>query len=447
MRKRLSDKEGMKKADQLRPHSATSPDSGLGQDLSRLANSIQSVASKSDLLDAVTRKTSTQNITTLPPEPERFLASLLSKLPGTVYRCANDRPWTMEFLSEACRELTGYAPEDLIDNRKISFADLIHPEDREGVWNSVQQAVANGQPYRLQYRILVPNGSTVEEKWIREEGAAVSSPSGELLALEGFLQDISKQKHLEDSVQRLRREVSQVNLDLRRQDQDIEAFSFMCAHTLREPLRHLVLFSQLLEKHAGSSLSPLAKGHLDAVVRAADRMEHRISDVQSLVFATRLSMLRETVLLQDCAEAALESLRPAIERSDARIHVEPLPEVIGDPILLTRLFEHLLSNALRFGGPKPSIQVTARTSENRWVFGVKDNGPGIDPRYHSRIFRPFERLHNSRTGVGNGMGLAICQSIVQRHEGKLWLWSEPGKGAHFQFILGLKSERQDSAAA
>jgi PAS domain S-box-containing protein len=433
----------MKKADQVR-HRRTEPsDSGLGQDLSRLANSIKTVASKSDLLDAVTQRTSAQNLTSLPPEPQQFLTSLLSRLPGTVYRCANDRQWTMEFLGGACQELTGYTPEDLIGNRKISFADLIHPEDREGVWDGVQEALAKGQPYRLQYRILVPNGSTVEERWIREEGAAILSPSGQPLALEGYLQDISKQRQLEDTVQRLRREVSQLNLELRRQDQDIEAFAFMCAHTLREPLRHLVLFSQLLAKHTGPSLSPLARGHLDAITRAADRMEHRISDVQSLVFTTRISMLRETVLLQQCVEAALESLQPQVERSEARIQVDPLPEVIGDPILLTRLFEHLLSNALRFGGPKPRIQVTARLDENRWVFGVKDNGPGIDPRYHSRVFRPFERLHGARTPVGNGMGLAICQSIVQRHEGKLWLWSEPGKGAHFQFVLGLRPEKQE----
>jgi PAS domain S-box-containing protein len=430
----------MKKADQLRPHSRLSADSGLGQDLSRLANSIESVTPDNNLLEAVARKTAAQAAATLPPEPERFLASLLSRLPETIYRCANDRNWTMEFLSETCRQLTGYEPEDLIQNRRASFADLIHPEDRERVWSSIQQAVAQGQPYRLQYRILVPTGATPEEKWIREEGAAILSPSGQPLALEGSLLDISKQKQMEETIQRLRREVSQLNLELRRQDQDIEAFSFMSAHTLREPLRHLVLFSQLLEKHAGSSLSPLAKGHIGAIMRAAGRMEHRIADVQSLVFATRISMLRETVRLAECAEAALESLRAAAERAEAHIEVDALPEVIGDPILLTRLFEHLLGNALRFGGPKPSIQITARLNESRWVFGVKDNGPGIDPRYHSRIFRPFERLHSSRTNVGNGMGLAICQSIVQRHEGKLWLWSELGKGAHFQFLLGLKPE-------
>ncbi len=427
----------MKKADQLRPRPIASCDGGLGQDLSRLANSIKSVTPESGLLEAVARTTAAKAAVPLPPEPERFLAALLSRLPETVYRCANDRDWTMEFLSETCRQLTGYDPEDLIENRRVSFGDLIHPEDRERVWQTIQQAIGQGQPYRLQYRILVANGSAPEEKWVREEGAAILSPAGEPLALEGFLLDVSQQKELEDTVQRLRREVTQINLEMRRQDQDIEAFSSMSAHTLREPLRHLVLFSQLLEKHAGSTLSPLAKGHLDAIVRAAGRMEHRIADVQSLVFATRISMLRESVRMSECVEAALESLRPAIERSEARIVVAQLPEVVGDPILLTRLFEHLLGNALRFGGPRPTIEVTARMSGNRWVFGVKDDGPGIDPRYHDRIFRPFERLNSARTSVGNGMGLAICQSIVQRHEGKLWLWSELGNGAHFQFVLGL----------
>jgi signal transduction histidine kinase len=170
-------------------------------------------------------------------------------------------------------------------------------------------------------------------------------------------------------------------------------------------------------------------------------MGHRINDVQSLVFATRASMLRETVPLEECVKAALESLQPVSERVGAAIEIDPLPEATGDPILLTRLFEHLLSNAFRFGGNHPNVQVTARRSSNRWVFGVKDNGPGIDPRYHDRIFRPFERLHTGQSTVGNGMGLAICQSIVHRHEGKLWLWSEPGQGAHFQFVLGLTSEK------
>jgi PAS domain S-box-containing protein len=427
----------MKKAAKLRPDSAGDSGNGLAEDLSCLATSIESVAPETDLLASVARKTVAANAPLRPPEPEQFLARLLKHMPGTAYRCAYDKNWTMEYLSESCEDLTGYAPEQIIGNRKVAFADLIHPEDREGVWTGVTQAVHKQMRYRLQYRILTPLGRGAKEKWIRERGEGVFSPSGEIVALEGFLQDISKQKATQRAVQRLRQEVSQLNRDLLRQDQDIEAFSFMCAHNLREPLRHLGLFSDLLEKQAGDALPSLAKGHLGAVRRAADRMGHRIADVQALVFATRSSMLRETVPLAECVQAALESLQPVSQRAGARIEVDSLPEVTGDPILLTRLFEHLLSNAFRFSGDNPKVQVTARKNGNRWVFGVKDNGPGIDPRYHDRIFRPFERLHTGQTTVGNGMGLAICQSIVHRHEGKLWLWSEPGQGAHFQFVLGL----------
>ena len=426
----------MKPADKLRPRCADDSGSGLTQDLSQLAVSVESVASKTDLLDSVARKTSARKT----PAAKQFLPRLLKHLPGTAYRCANDRHWTMEYLSETCEQVIGYPPEQLIGNRKLAYADLIHPDDRERVWESVQQAVDRQLPFRLQYRILTPANGGVTEKWIRERGEAVFSSSGKLLALEGFLQDISKQKALEGTVQRLRQEINQVNLELRRQDQDIEAFSFMCAHNLREPLRHLGLFSELLEKQAGHSLPSLAKGHLGAVRRAADRMGHRIADVQALVFATRTSMLRESVPLGECVKAALESLAAVVERTEARIQLDPFPEVIGDPILLTRLFEHLLGNAFRFGGPKPNVHVTARKSSNRWIFGVQDEGPGIDPRYHNRIFRPFERLNTDQSTVGNGMGLAICQSIVNRHEGKLWLWSEPGQGAHFQFVLGLTAK-------
>jgi PAS domain S-box-containing protein len=432
----------MKKADKQRPDSASDSGSGLSQDLSRLAVSVESVASETDLLDSVARKTTAMHTSVRPPDAEQFLSRLLKHLPGTAYRCANDRPWTMEYLSESCEQLIGYPAEHLIGNRKVAFADLIHTDDRERVWNGVQQAVEKRLPFRLQYRLLARVNGKTEERWIRERGAGVFAPSGELVALEGFLQDISKQKALRAAVRQMRRDITQLNLELRRQDQDIEAFSFMCAHNLREPLRHLGLFSDLLEKQAGQDLPSLAKGHLSAVRRAADRMGHRIADVQALVFATRTSMLRETVPLGECVKAALESLGPIAERTEARIQVDSLPEVIGDPILLTRLFEHLLSNAFRFGGAKPNVHVTAHKNSNRWVFGVRDEGPGIDPRYHARIFRPFERLHADQTTVGNGMGLAICQSIVHRHEGKLWLWSEPGQGAHFQFVLGLTAEEQ-----
>ena len=127
-------------------------------------------------------------------ESQRTLATLISNLPGMVYRCRNDRDWTMEFVSEGCIELTGYPPADLIENRKISYAHLIHPEDRESISNDVQAALRAGEAYRLTYRLRTADDA---EKWVWEQGRGVFSPEGEIVALEGFITDITDRKRLE----------------------------------------------------------------------------------------------------------------------------------------------------------------------------------------------------------------------------------------------------------
>ena len=119
-------------------------------------------------------------------ETQRTLSTLLSNLPGMAYRCHNDRNWTMEVVSEGCLELTGYQPADLIENHKIAYGQLIHPDDREAIWNQVQVAVGQKQPFQLIYRLITASG---EEKWAWEQGRGVFSPEGDLIALEGFIAD------------------------------------------------------------------------------------------------------------------------------------------------------------------------------------------------------------------------------------------------------------------
>ena len=130
-------------------------------------------------------------------ESQRTLFTLMSNLPGLVYRCYNDTDWTMVFVSEGCQKLTGYQPDDLIHNNRTSFAALIHPEDRQMVWNNIQAAISNGQPFQLMYRITTASG---EEKWVWEQGRCVFSPVGDLLFLEGFITDITQQKNNEEAL-------------------------------------------------------------------------------------------------------------------------------------------------------------------------------------------------------------------------------------------------------
>jgi len=143
-------------------------------------------------------------------ESERKLSTLMSNLPGMAYRCRNDRDWTMEFVSDGCVELTGHAPADLVNNRKVPFNDLIHPDDREYAWEEVQACLQRRTPYRLTYRIMTAAG---EEKWVWEKGCGVWGDASEVLALEGFIADITDRKHAEEAV-RQERDRAQQYLDI-----------------------------------------------------------------------------------------------------------------------------------------------------------------------------------------------------------------------------------------
>ncbi len=132
-------------------------------------------------------------------ESQRALSTLMSNMPGMAYRCRNDRDWTMEFVSEGCFELTGYQADDVIHNRKVSYAHLIHPEDRDAVWNDVQAALQANRPFRLVYRITTATG---QEKWVWEQGCGVFSPNGALIALEGFITDVTERRRAEEAIRR-----------------------------------------------------------------------------------------------------------------------------------------------------------------------------------------------------------------------------------------------------
>ena len=135
-------------------------------------------------------------------EEERKYGTLVSNLPGMNYRCRHDADWTMEFVSSGCGDLTGYDPEDIIDNKELSYNDIIHPDDRGDVWDTVQQGIKNKEPFQMEYRITTASG---HEKWVWEQGTGVYSEEGELIALEGYVVDMTDRKHAEQNMQHLNR--------------------------------------------------------------------------------------------------------------------------------------------------------------------------------------------------------------------------------------------------
>ncbi|WP_142847663.1 ATP-binding protein [Telmatospirillum sp. J64-1] len=225
--------------------------------------------------------------------------------------------------------------------------------------------------------------------------------------------------------------------DLRRSNDELQQFAFIASHDLQEPLRMVASYVQLLERRYGPQLDADGRQFISFAAQGAKRMRQLIID---LLDYSRLDSESTPLLPVDSQTAvtmALANLGTAIGDTGASVEVGPLPYVTADQIQLTRLFQNLLGNAMKYRRDDlpPRIQVTARPVEDIWEFSVTDNGIGIDPEYRERIFKIFQRLHPIGRYEGTGIGLAICKRIVDRHGGRIWVESAPEGGSVFRFTL------------
>jgi light-regulated signal transduction histidine kinase (bacteriophytochrome) len=222
-------------------------------------------------------------------------------------------------------------------------------------------------------------------------------------------------------------------------NQELDDFAHLASHDLKEPLRNIITFSELLREDLGGNLSDQSRKDLGFITGSAARMQSLINDLLALSRAGRAAMQWGEFPLEVCVRQALDALAVQIADAQAAIEIEPLPEVYGDRLLLSQLWQNLIANSVKFRGPgKPKIRITARLENGRQVFGVEDNGLGVLPEHHDIIFQPFRRVSTSAQREGTGIGLAICRKVVERHAGRIWVESEPGAGSHFRFYLGAR---------
>ena len=223
---------------------------------------------------------------------------------------------------------------------------------------------------------------------------------------------------------------------LEQADREIERFATIAAHDLQEPLRTILTFTDLMERKYGQTLDTEARDYLLRVAGAAARMRNLIEDLLTYARIGQAERRFENVDLRECLNEAVANLESAIAESGATIRAGQLPTVRGNPQGLTQLFTNLLSNAIKYRlADAPEVMVTAEEGDREWVVAVQDNGKGIDPVNHERIFELFRRLEPRGGAAGTGLGLTICARVVDVHGGRIWVRSAVGKGATFYVAL------------
>lgn len=220
-------------------------------------------------------------------------------------------------------------------------------------------------------------------------------------------------------------------------NEELRQFAYAISHDLREPIRMISSYSQLLERRYQAQLDDDGREFLRYILEAVQRMDRLLSDLltYSQQFRSSEEQARVPVDVEGALQGVLLSLDKMIQESGAKVTYDPLPAVQSDFNQLSQLLRQLLQNAIGFRGTEPPrIHLSVVEGEDAFTFSIADDGIGIDPKYHEQIFGVFKRLHG-REHPGTGIGLAICKRIVEQHGGRIWVESEPGKGSTFRFTL------------
>lgn len=320
--------------------------------------------------------------------------------------------------SSGLYRLLDYSPETDEPTLENLLA-LIHADDRSLVEQVYTRSFSEGKRHDISYKIEGPSGTV---RHIRDKCEHQIKSDGSTVCSYGYLQDVTELEEIRIAQQRSRAESDQ--------------FAHIASHDLQEPLRVIIGFLKLLENRYGDQIDAKGRDFIERAVKASLQMELRIRELLSLSQVnTRGALFRETEVDQIFDEVR-HRLLPVIENKKAKITCTKLPKLEVDGEQIATLFYHLITNGLQYNASRrPEVSIDCRTEEDGYLLAFSDNGIGIDPQFHRRIFEVFQRLHTQREYQGIGMGLTKCRRIVERHGGAIWVESSPGKGSDFYVRL------------
>ncbi|MCA9499563.1 MAG: PAS domain S-box protein [Nitrospira sp.] len=352
-------------------------------------------------------------------EAQRTLSTLLKNLPGMVYRCENDRDWTMDFVSPSCQSLTGYPHDKFVESREVSYGrDVMLQEDRERVWRDVQEALKDRKSFQSSYRIRTVEGTV---KWVWEQGCGIFSETGELVGIEGYVVDITQQRALEDQLRKTERLA------------ELGTLASGMAHEIGTPMNVILGRAELLMRKAPDE--PTRRG-LETIVTQVERITKIMN--QLLSFARKRPAERQGVNLEAIMVDVLDVLQERFGKQHIQVikTVSPhLPKVWADPDHMNQVFLNLILNACQAMGDGGTLSLALHPTDDTVEVTVQDTGSGIPQEQLAKIFDPF--FSTKAVGEGTGLGLTVVHGILQEHQGDIRVTSVPGQGTTFIVSLPI----------
>lgn len=373
-------------------------------------------------------------------QAEASLRELAHHVPGVVYLylLRPNGSSCFPYASEGIFDVYGVTPQQVVDDASPVFA-VLDPNDLERIRQSIQASAESLSIWHLEYRAHHPT-----KGWIWLEGRATPRRLDDGSVLwHGFIADISRRKHHEAVLAEQARQLQASNADL-------EQFAYAVSHDMRQPLRMVSSYLQLLERSLSGRLQDDEQEFLAFALDGARRMDSMIVSLLEYSRVGRKTSPKQLLSTRETLDEALAFLQPDIVQAAASITVQgEWPQATVSRDEMVRLFQNLIGNALKYHdvAQAPIIQINSACQEKTWQVSVRDYGIGINPAHIDRLFKVFSRLQARSRFEGCGVGLALCRRIVQHHDGEIGVHSEgEGLGATFWFSLPLlpaDAEKED----
>ena len=342
-------------------------------------------------------------------------------------------------MNKSTETKTGYTRDELIGTDFLDY--VTDPKKAQKGYNEVFDK-GSVQDYPLE--IIKKDGHITP---VLFNASVYKNESGKVIGLFAAARDITEMRKAEQDLKEyqdtLEEKVKQRTKELARSNAELEHFAYIASHDLREPLRMITSFLQLLEKRYKDQLDQDANEFIEYAVDGAKRLNDMINDLLEYSKVTSREPILVPVSLEKILDDVLINLVINTNEKNAIIDHDPLPIVCGDEKLLTMLFQNLIGNGIKYNDKKPpKIHISSKKEDNKYIISIKDNGIGIPPEHLERIFTIFQRLHGIDEYEGTGIGLSIAQKIVSQHNGEIWVESEHGKGTTFYFSLPQSSTKK-----